>query len=234
MADPTPDLESPEFVARLRGGDRDALAALVRGYHTRLLGTARTLVNPADAEEAVQDTWIAAHRALPRFEGRSTLLTWLTRIVINQARMQLRRGGREVSFDPTDEGGDALSHRFRPGGHWNDPPRHWDLTGPDALLTRDELRHCLEKNLAALPDNQRLLLQLRDVQGLDFDAICHILDVSASNARVLLRTHLLICRHCRRYLRQLDALTDHLHQPPPPLNERDTRAVLDRLEPRGR
>jgi len=52
--------------------------------------------------------------------------------------------------------------------------------------------------------------------------------------RLALRTHLLICRHCRRYLRQLDALTDHLHQPPPPLNERDTRAVLDRLEPRGR
>ncbi|MBL7250562.1 RNA polymerase sigma factor [Alloalcanivorax sp. C16-2] len=180
------DLESDDFIARLRAGDRAALAALVRGYHPRLLATARTLVSPADAEEAVQDAWIAAHRALPRFEGRSTLLTWLTRIVINQARMQLRRGGREIPFDPTEDGGDALDHRFKPGGHWRDPPRHWDLTGPDTLLTRDELQHCLEKNLAALPDNQRLLLQLRDVQGLDFDAICHILEVSASNARVLL------------------------------------------------
>lgn len=181
-----PELESPEFLDRLRAGDRDALTELVRGYHPRLLATARTLLSPADAEEAVQDAWIAAHRALPRFQGRSALLTWLTRIVINQARMQLRRGGREIPFDPTEGGGDALDHRFKPGGHWRDPPRHWDLTGPDALLTRDELQHCLEKNLAALPDNQRLLLQLRDVQGLDFDAICHILEVSASNARVLL------------------------------------------------
>lgn len=182
-----PDLESSDFIERLRAGDRGAFARLVRAHHNRLLAIARTLVNPADAEEAVQEAWIAAHRALPRFEGRSALLTWLTRIVINQARMQLRRSGREVLFDPQEsEGDDALAHRFNRFGHWRQPPLNWEMAGPDALLTRDELQHCLEKNLAAMPDNQRLVLQLRDIQGMDFDAICNSLDVSASNVRVLL------------------------------------------------
>lgn len=181
-----PDLETPEFIERLRAGDRAAFALVVKHYHPRLLGAARTLLQPADAEEAVQDGWIAAHRALPKFEGRSALLTWLTRIVINQARMQLRKRGREVQFDPTEEGAtDALAHRFNANGHWQEPPRAWTLSGPDALLTRDELQHCLESHITAMPDNQRLALQLRDIQGLDFDDICNIMDVSASNVRVL-------------------------------------------------
>lgn len=186
MASPSSELESPEFLDRLRAGDRAAFARLVQAHHNRLLATARTLVSPADAEEAVQESWIAAHRALPKFEGRSALLTWLTRIVINQARMQLRRSGREILFDPQETGGDALDHRFGKNGHWKQPPLKWELNGPDALLTRDELQDCLEKNLNAMPENQRLVLQLRDIQGLDFDGICNILDVSTSNVRVLL------------------------------------------------
>ncbi len=138
-----PTLESPEFIERLRQGDQAAFGQLVKAHHNMLLATARTMLSSADAEEAVQDGWIAAHRAISKFEGRSLLRTWLTRIVINQARMMLRKGGREIQFDPTDEQ-DALAHRFRDGGHWDHPPQHWDLSGPDALLTRDELRHCME------------------------------------------------------------------------------------------
>lgn len=181
-----PELESNDFIDRLRTGDRDAFARLVKAHHNRLLATARTLVSAADAEEAVQEAWIAAYRALPKFEGRSALLTWLTRIVINQARMQLRRQGRDVPFDPTEHDGDALAHRFNRFGHWRQPPLRWDMNGPDALLTRDELQACLEKNLAAMPENQRLVLQLRDIQGLSFDDIRNTLGISASNVRVLL------------------------------------------------
>lgn len=186
MVNANPNMDSPEFLDRLRAGDRDAFGQLVKTHHNRLLATARTLVSPADAEEAVQEAWIAAHRALPGFEGRSALISWLTRIVINQARMQLRRSRREVLFDPQESGDDALDHRFANDGRWQKPPQQWQLTGPDALLTRDELQDCLEKNLNAMPENQRLVLQLRDIQGLDFDGICNILDVSASNVRVLL------------------------------------------------
>ena len=89
-----PTLESPEFIERLRQGDRAAFGQLVKGHHNMLLATARTMLSAADAEEAVQDGWIAAHRAIGKFEGRSLLRTWLTRIVINQARMMLRKGGR--------------------------------------------------------------------------------------------------------------------------------------------
>ncbi|EKF75911.1 rna polymerase sigma-e factor [Alcanivorax hongdengensis A-11-3] len=182
---PTAPPDSPDFVERLRQGDRAAFGELVKTHHNMLLATARTLLSPADAEEAVQDAWIAAHRAIARFEGRSQLRTWLTRIVINQARMMLRRGGREIQFDPTDEQ-DALAHRFRADGHWQQAPRQWELAGPDALLTREELRRCMEKTLGRMPDNQRLVLELRDLQGMEFDDICNMLDVSASNVRVLL------------------------------------------------
>lgn len=180
-----PTLESPEFIERLRQGDRVAFGQVVKTHHNILLATARTLLSAADAEEAVQDAWIAAYRAIAKFEGRSLLRTWLTRIVINQARMMLRKGGREIQFNPIDERA-PLDHRFRDDGHWDHPPQHWDLNGPDALLTRDELRHCMEKTLGKMPDNQRLVLELRDLQGMDFDDICNMLDVSASNVRVLL------------------------------------------------
>jgi|TARA_Y100001001_G_C7978505_1_gene298527 RNA polymerase sigma-70 factor (ECF subfamily) len=179
------DIDAPKFVARLQRGDNTAFAQLVQHQHNYLLATARSMLSHADAEEAVQDAWIAIHRAIGKFEGRSQLRTWLTRIVINQARMMLRKQGREIQFDPTSEE-DPLAHRFREGGHWQDGPRQWDLGGPDALLTRDELRHCMARCLERMPENQRLVLELRDLQGMDFDAICNMLDISASNVRVLL------------------------------------------------
>ena len=178
-------LEDPRFIEKLRQGDRAAFGQLVRGHHNMLLATARTLLNPADAEEAVQDAWIAAHRSIAKFEGRSLLRTWLTRIVINQAKMMLRKRGREIQFDPTNDP-DALTHRFHNDGHWQHPPQHWELSGPDNLLTREELRRCMEKHLHFMPDTQRLVLELRDLQGLPAEDVCNMLEISASNVRVLL------------------------------------------------
>lgn len=198
----TPDVESSAFLERLRGGDRDAFAALVGRYHNQLIATARSMLNPADAEEAVQDAWISAYNAMARFEGRSKLSTWLTRIVINEARMRLRRAGREINMQVDDEGRDALADRFKPGGHWLHPPSNWGSDAPDALLTSEELRHCMEKTLQSLPENQRLALELRDIQGLDFDDICNTLDVGASNVRVLLH----------RARTKLFALVDHFRE----------------------
>ncbi|MCG8391570.1 MAG: sigma-70 family RNA polymerase sigma factor [Pseudomonadales bacterium] len=185
-------LETPEFIERLRQGDRAAFGQLVKAQHNMLLATARTLLNPADAEEAVQDAWIAAHRAIAGFEGRSQLRTWLTRIVINQAKMMLRKRGREIQFDPADEQ-DPLAYRFKQNGAWQLSPQHWELSGPDNLLTREELRRCMEKHLHFMPDNQRLVLELRDLQGLPAEDVCNMLEISASNVRVLLhraRAHL--------------------------------------------
>ena len=179
------DLEAPSFLQKLQEGDRAAFGQLVQAHHNALLATARTMLSPAAAEDAVQDAWIAAHRALAKFEGRSKLRTWLTRIVINQAKMMLRKGGREIQFDPTD-GQEPMAHRFQQNGSWQHPPQHWELSGPDNLLTREELRRCMEKHLHFMPDSQRLVLELRDLQGLPAEDVCNMLEISASNVRVLL------------------------------------------------
>lgn len=182
----TPAVEDEAFVARLRTGDREALALLVGEYHHRLLATARTLLDEGEAEEAVQDAWLAAWKALPLFRGHSKLSTWLTRIVINEAKMRLRKAGREVRLDATPQEEEALLHRFRNDGHWQPPPHNWHAHSPDDLLMSDELSDCLDKTMGELPENQRLVLELRDVQGLGFEEICNALDISASNVRVLL------------------------------------------------
>jgi len=181
-----PGAGNDDFLARLRSGDRDAFARLVRRHHHDLLVVTRAMLDGGQAEEAVQDAWVAAWRALPRFEGRSSLRTWLTRIAVNEARMRLRRAGREVTFDPSPGDRTALAERFDTTGHWQPAPGHWPIDSPEALLEESDLRDCLEHTLAALPANQRLAVELRDLQGHDMDTICNMLELGASNVRVLL------------------------------------------------
>lgn len=196
------ELETPEFLAKLQNGDRQAFSQLVETYHRRLLASARSILNAGDAEDAVQNAWIKAHKALPDFEGRSRLQTWLTRIVINEAKMRLRGGGREVTLDVDDEGRDALADRFKESGGWAQPPGRWGVSSPDDLLTSDELAECMRKTLNDLPEKQRLVLELRDMQGEELDDICNSLEVSASNVRVLLH----------RARTRLFALVDHFQE----------------------
>ena len=196
------ELETPEFLEKLQNGDRQAFSLLVETYHRRLVATARGLLSSGEAEDAVQNAWIKAHRALPEFEGRSRLQTWLTRIVINEAKMRLRGGGREVTLDIDDEGRDALADRFKDSGGWASPPGNWGVSSPDELLTSDELADCMRKTLNDLPEKQRLVLELRDIQGEELDDICNSLEVSASNVRVLL--------HWART--RLFALVDHFQE----------------------
>lgn len=177
--------DDPQFIDQLRKGDREAFGLLVKRHHNALLATARSMLSQADAEEAVQDAWISAHRAIGKFQGNSQIKTWLTRIVINQSRMMLRKQGREITMgDANSE--HPLAHRFHDRGGWSQPPQQWVLDGPDNVLTRDELRHCLQTHLQDMPEMQRLVLELRDLQGLPADDVCNLLDISASNVRVAL------------------------------------------------
>ncbi len=194
--------ESPEFLERLQQGDRDAFSRLVETYHRRLVSTARGLLSAGEAEDAVQNAWISAYKALPDFEGRSRLQTWLTRIVINEAKMRLRGGGRELTLNVDGEGHDALAERFKDDGHWARPPVRWGVASPDELLTSDELAECMRKTLNNLPEKQRLVLELRDIQGEELDDICNSLNVSASNVRVLLH----------RARTRLFAVVDHFRE----------------------
>ncbi|WP_372748740.1 RNA polymerase sigma factor [Litorivivens sp.] len=188
-------------LAALRRREERAFAALVGLHHRALLATATAIVGSNDAEEVVQNTWIKAYSALPKFEGRAALRTWLTRIAINEGRMLLRGQRREMSLDSGDDG-QPLADRFRDNGHWSKPPVTWHDESPDGLLMQRELEACLRRLLAAMPSRQRAMLELRDAGGLEFEEICNELAISASNARVLLH----------RARTQLYKLVDHYQE----------------------
>lgn len=174
---------------RLRSGDQALFAELVRDHHHALIALATPIVGRSEAEEVVQNAWFKAHQAIAQFEGRSRVRTWLGRIVINEARMQLRQRGKELLFSDwhvADQGGDAMMDRFRSDGRWQSPTKQWDLDTPEEMLMREDLADCLEDLLARMPPNQRAMLELRDTSGFSFEDICNELSVSASNARVTL------------------------------------------------
>ena len=190
------------LLEQLRARDETAFAELVRRYHRALIGLAASLAGANDAEEIVQNSWIKAHAAIENFEGRSTLRTWLSSIVLNEARMYLRKHKRECFISDLAGGDDAFLDRFNADGRWQKPPAHWDSDTPETLLMNEQLLDCLDELLRTMPDNQRAMLELRDVGGQSFASICDGLSVSASNARVLLH----------RARRQLYQLVDHYQE----------------------
>lgn len=180
-------MEANEQLALLRRQDKQAFAALVRQYHGPLKAVARALVGPAEAEEVVQDAWLSAWRALPQFEGRASLKTWLTRIVLNAGYNRLRRRDETLSLDQIAGEHPSFWERFdADDGHWQQPPLSWRSDRPDGLLEQSELGDCLQLNLDRLPALQQAVFTLRHVQDMEPEAICNVLNISASNVRVLL------------------------------------------------
>ena len=180
-------MNNEERIDALRTQDESAFNDLVQKYHAKLLAVATSIVGMAQAEEVVQEAWISAWRALPKFEGRSSLRTWLTRIVINASKSRFRKVNPEQSLDAMNEDNPGFWDRFVPeDGHWSKVPGEWSSYNPDELLTQTELGNCLQKTLGKLPDMQQTVFVLRHVQDLELDEICNVLEVSASNVRVLL------------------------------------------------
>jgi RNA polymerase sigma-70 factor, ECF subfamily len=182
------------LLAALRAGDEEAFVTLVTRYHASLKRVARTYVSTeAVAEEVVQETWLAAIAGLDRFEQRSTIKTWLFHILANKAKTRGIRERRTVpfaSFARADAEEPAVSaDRFqREGdawpGHWAMPPRPWE--DPERRLASLEAREHLRAAIAALPATQQAVLTLRDVEGLETEEVCELLDLSAGNQRVIL------------------------------------------------
>jgi RNA polymerase sigma-70 factor (ECF subfamily) len=177
----------------LRAGDEGAFARLLRKYGASLFRLARLYVSsPAVAEEVVQETWLAVFTGLERFEGRSSLKTWLFRILTNKAKTRGQREGRSLPFSAFaadgDEGETAVDvDRFlgpdhHSAGHWAAPPRGV----PEERLLAAETRGTIETAIAALPPNQRAVITLRDVEGLSAEEVCNVLVLSETNQRVLL------------------------------------------------
>jgi RNA polymerase sigma-70 factor (ECF subfamily) len=171
---------------RLKAQDREQFAAIVRLYHRRLLATARAIVGAAQAEEVVQEAWLSAWRALPAFEGRSSLKTWLTRIVINAATSRQRRDWRQVSLEAISEDNPDFWQRFDTKGHWTQGPVAWSSESPDALLQQGELGDCVERTLHDLPALQHTVFVLHHIDEMAPEEVCNSLNISESNRRVLL------------------------------------------------
>jgi RNA polymerase sigma-70 factor (ECF subfamily) len=188
--------DDTELVDRLRAGDADAFAQLVEDWSPSMLRLARAhLSTQASAEEIVQETWLAVIRGLGRFEGRSSLRTWVFRILTNQAKTRGVHESRTVPWSSVvalDQGPTVDPDRFRgpddrwPGG-WTveGRPTAWEPT-PESSAIAGEIRSRLTAELADLPERQRIVVSLRDVHGLSSNEVCLALGITAANQRVLL------------------------------------------------
>jgi RNA polymerase sigma-70 factor (ECF subfamily) len=198
-ADPSLVIAPPEdlkLVRALRAGDERAFATLVERHYSSLLRLAMTYVGSrAVAEEVVQETWLGVLKGLDRFEGRSSLKTWVFRILTNTAKTRAEREARSIPFSslaPSDtEEPSVEAERFLDqnhptwAGHWEAYPRSWDEI-PENRLVSKETRDRIEQAIDALPQNQRIVIRLRDVEGFSSEEVCGLLDISETNQRVLL------------------------------------------------
>jgi len=183
--------EESLLLERLRLGDETVFAELVDAWHGSLHRVATSyLEDAAAAEEVVQETWLAVIDGLDRFQGRSSLKTWVFSILMNKARTRARRDARMVvwsAFDeqPIEASADPHDGRFKKKGSWQHPPLKWTITPEDTLL-RDDLAMVIKRTIEELPANQRVVVTMRDLQGLDPEDVCQALGITNANHRVLL------------------------------------------------
>jgi RNA polymerase sigma-70 factor (ECF subfamily) len=180
--------QDAKLVERLRAGDEQAFMELTRSMTPSLLRVARMFVpTSAQAEDVVQETWLAVLNGIDRFEGRSSLKTWIFRILTNTAKTRGERERRSVPFSAldSDQGGfePAVERsRFTGTGHWAVLPRAW----PEDRLLAKETLSVIERAIERLPESQRLVITLRDVEGWSADEVRNALELSETNQRVLL------------------------------------------------
>jgi RNA polymerase sigma-70 factor (ECF subfamily) len=186
-----------EVLGRLRAGDEAAFAELVDRWSPSMLRMARAYVsNPQSAEDAVQDAWLGVVHGLARFEGRSTVRTWVFTILVNRARSRGAREARTVPWSqlaPDDAGGPTVDpDRFQDATGEHPPaldvdrgPQRWD-THPERRVLEGEVLALLDQALETLPVRRRRVVTLRDVQDLTSQEVCAVLGVTPQNQRVLL------------------------------------------------
>ena len=187
-------LDDAQLLSRLRARDEEAFELLVERHYGTMLAVARSYVRTrALAEEVVQEAWLGVLKGLDRFEGRSSLRTWLISIVANVARTRAKRESRSIplaSLTGDDDGPVVDADRFRSAGdpfpgHWWSYPRDWRELPEEALLERETVA-VVTRAIEALPDAQRAVITMRDVAGCTPEEVCAALGVSDGNQRVLL------------------------------------------------
>jgi RNA polymerase sigma-70 factor (ECF subfamily) len=187
--------DEQELVEALRAGDEAAFASLVDTYSSALMRLARMYVSSAAvAEEVVQETWLGVIRGIDRFEGRSSLKTWIFRILVNNAKTRGQREGRSIPFSSVARPGDQdeptvdpdrfQSPDSRLGGHWALAPTPWPT--PEERLLSGETRDLILEAIKELPAAQREVVTLRDVEGWSSKDVRNALEITETNQRVLL------------------------------------------------
>lgn len=186
-----------QLIEMLRHGNEDAFVALIEQYHAPMLRLAMIYVSePTVAEEVVQEAWIGVLQGLNRFEGRSSLKTWIFRILTNCAKTRALNEKRsvpfssltdlEANFDEPAVDPDRFTSADSPQpGHWVSAPANWDDV-PEQRFLSQETYACIVSATEALPPNQRIVITLHDIEGWTTEEICNVLGISETNQRVLL------------------------------------------------
>ncbi|MBI2955703.1 MAG: RNA polymerase sigma factor [Acidobacteria bacterium] len=198
MAVATLSADDARLVEGLRRGEEAAFSTLLDRYHNTLQRLARFYVpSQALAEEVVQETWLGVLQGIGRFEGRSSLKTWVFQILLNRARTKGERESRHIPFsafaDPAADPDEPAvePERFLSASDpqfpqpWAVAPKSWGASAEQQLLAK-EARSYIQKAIKALPPSQREVITLRDVEGWSSDEVCNALGLSETNQRVLL------------------------------------------------
>jgi RNA polymerase sigma-70 factor (ECF subfamily) len=212
-----PSIDEASLLNLLRAGDEAAFTHLVEQFHPSLLRLARLFVHDETiAEELAQETWLAVLQGLNHFEGRSSLKTWIFTILTNKAKTRGQRERRTISFTNLEDELHASSQptvdpeRFNtspvPGdfNHWVWPtrPASWEDLPEESLLSQETM-HLISQVIHDLPENQRIVITLRDIQEFSSDEICNVLGISETNQRVLLhRARAKVRQALEEYLQQ--------------------------------
>jgi RNA polymerase sigma-70 factor (ECF subfamily) len=176
--------DDQELVARLRAGEESAFIDVVDRYHQPMIRLASAYVpSPSVAEEVVQDTWLGMLRGLDGFQERSSLKTWLFTILVNRARTTGQRERRTTPLGDPEPSVDP--NRFTNDGHWHQPPVPWTDEIDDQLAAAATMKF-VRAAIDELPEGQREVVLLRDVEGFSSPEVCQVLGLSEGNQRVLL------------------------------------------------
>lgn len=172
-------IETPEFVERIRRQDHDALEAVVNAYMPQIMRAARGAgLSAVAADDVTQETFITFFEKAPTFEGRSKIRTWIFGILYRKIAEARRKVRRDDEADDIDE---LVDQRFAPDGRWIRPPRPVDES-----LYDTEVRKLLDECLETMPTQQKMAFILREVEEMETDELCNVLDVTSTNLGVLL------------------------------------------------
>ena len=207
--------EEVVLVDALRRGEAQAFASLIERYHPSLLRLAMSYVATREAaEDVVQETWLGVLKGIDRFEARSSLKTWIFRILVNRAKTKGVRERRSVPFSSLDGVGDEQQasvdpSRFQEGtrsaGAWSAPPESWEGI-PEQRLLSGETVGFVDEAIALLPERQRAVITLRDIRGFTAPETCEVLGLTEANQRVLLhRARSKVRARLEEYLGPADA-----------------------------